>query len=142
MIRRATDADIPRLVEMGRRFLKESPYHRHIAENPQQMAELGRQLMKNAGGLLISEHDGQITGMFGFVVYDHFMSGERVAGEVFWWVEPEARGDGVKLLRTAEQEARNAGAKAMQMIAPDEHVAGFYARLGYIPVEMTYQRSL
>jgi hypothetical protein len=30
--------------------------------------------------------------MLGYVIFPHFLSGELVAGEVFWWVEPEDTG--------------------------------------------------
>ncbi|KKL26893.1 hypothetical protein LCGC14_2390670, partial [marine sediment metagenome] len=40
MIREATPDDIPRLVEMGRRFVSESSYKEVISENPEQMGLL------------------------------------------------------------------------------------------------------
>jgi GNAT superfamily N-acetyltransferase len=141
MIRAAIASDVPRLVEMGRRFRAETGYAKHLAENPAKMAELAQQLA-DAGCLLVSERDDQIVGMIGFIVYPHFLSGETTGGEVFWWVEPEHRGEGVKLLREAERVARTAGAKTMQMIAPTDRVATLYQRLGYEFVEASYQRAL
>jgi GNAT superfamily N-acetyltransferase len=61
---------------------------------------------------------------------------------VLWWVEPEHRGDGLRLLREAESRAKLANAKYMQMIAPTEAVETVYKRLGYQYVESTYQRAL
>ena len=141
MIREANAEDIPRLVEMGMNFHNASPYHDHIRENPEQFRKLGEQLVAR-NGLLLSEREGEICGMFGYFVYPHFMSSEIVAGEVFWWVEPHYRGDGVKLLREAEKRAKTAGAKRMQMIAPDDRVGTLYKRLGYNFVEASYQKTL
>lgn len=141
MIRLATAADVPRLVEMGRRFRSETGYAKHLAENPAKMTELAQQLAA-AGGLLVSERSGEIVGMIGFVIFPHFLSGETTAGEVFWWVEPEHRGEGVKLLREAERYARARGATKIQMIAPTDRVALLYQRLGYEFVEANYQRAL
>jgi GNAT superfamily N-acetyltransferase len=141
MIRPATAADVPRLVEMGRRFRSETGYAKILAENPAKMTELATQLAAS-GGLLVSERAGELVGMIGFYVYPHFLSGESTAGEVFWWVEPEHRGEGVKLLKEAERRARTAGAETMQMIAPTDRVATLYKRLGYEFVEASYQRSL
>lgn len=141
MIRLAREADIPRLVEMGQRFRRESSYAERLADNPEKMAELGRQLLK-VDGLLLSEKDGELTGMLGFILHNHFISGEVFAGEVFWWVEPERRGDGLRLLREAEKRARARGAKYMQMIAPTDQVATIYKRLDYEFVEATYQKAL
>jgi GNAT superfamily N-acetyltransferase len=141
MIRIASLDDIPRMVEMGERFRSETSYRDHIAQNAEQMAKLGRDLIAK-GEILISEHDGRITGMLGYLLYDHFISGERIAGEVFWWVEPEARGDGLRLMREAEKRAKAAGAKQFQFIAPTPQLERIYPRLGYAWVESTFQRSL
>lgn len=142
MIRFAVLPDVPRLVEMGRRFRRESNYGSMIGENPEQMARTAAQLIESAGGVLVSERGGELVGMLGFVVFPHFLSGEIVAGEVMWWVEPEHRGDGLKLLRAAESAARARGAVKMHMIAPTEQVGAIYRRLGYELVESTFQRCL
>lgn len=140
-LRLAREADIPRLIEMGERFRAGSSYERHLAANPEQMTKMAAQLIA-VDGLLISERSGHITGMLGFLVFPHFLSGEVVGGEVFWWVEPEHRGDGLKLLREAERQATARGAKKMQMIAPTDQVARVYQHLGYDFVESAYQREL
>lgn len=141
MIRLACAADVPRLVEMGLRFRAETDYARHLVENPAQMAELAARLIAS-DGVLVSERAGALVGMLGYVLFPHFLSGELVAGEVFWWVEPEHRGEGVKLLREAERRAKQRGALKLQMIAPNEKVGALYQRFGYSYVESTFQRSL
>lgn len=141
MIRDATEKDIPRMVEMGRAFRSGSTYEKHLADNPEKMAELGRKLIA-ANSLLVDESDGEIHGMLGYVIHNHFMSGETFAGEIFWWVNEDNRGFGLKLLREAEKRAKAAGATQMQMIAPNERVASLYQRLGYGFVESTFQRAL
>jgi GNAT superfamily N-acetyltransferase len=141
LIRLAQASDIPRVVEMGRRFRSMTGYAKVLAENPEKMTELAGQLVTQ-GGLLVSERDGQIVGMLGFIVFPHFISGEITCNEAFWWVEPEHRGEGVKLLREAERLAKQAGAKYMAMIAPNSRVGNLYERMGYQYVESAYQRSL
>jgi GNAT superfamily N-acetyltransferase len=140
-IRPAVESDIPRMVDMGVKFNEQSPYSKHLKISREKVAAMGKQLI-DANGLLVSERDGQIVGMIGFIVHNHFMSGETVAGEVFWWVEPEFRGDGLRLLKEAEKRAREAGAKKMHMIAPTDQVATVYERVGYDFVESTFQKSL
>lgn len=142
MIRLATANDLPRMVEMGLRFLEESPYKKYFARNPGKMLELGERLLASAGGILVAQKDQEIVAMLGFIVHEHFISGERVAGEVFWWVEPEHRGAGLRLLREAEKEAKARGAVNLQMIAPDERVGKLYGLLGYEFLESTHQKSL
>lgn len=140
-VRLATAADIPRLVEMGRRFRSESTYSKYLADNPERMAQLGHMLLEK-DGLLLAERNEQTVGMLGFIIHSHFISGELVAGEVFWWMEPEYRGDGLKLVEEAKRRARLAGAKYLHMIAPSERVARLYRHLGYEFVESTHQITL
>lgn len=145
MIREATPADIPRIVEMGRRFRMESSYKDHLAENPEQMKALAEQIISNPkGSILVSEKDGKLTGMLALLVFPHYLSGESIAIEVLWWVEPEARAGstGLKLMREAEEIAVEMGAKKMQMVAPTERIGKLYEHLGYSRVESSYQRSL
>jgi len=145
MIREATTADIPRLVEMGHRFVSETSYKEHLKDNPGQMKSFAEQMLGNPNGLiLVAENGGKKpVGMLAMFFFPHYFSGESIAGEVFWWVEPEARGRmGFELLKEAEKIARARGAKKIQMIAPNEQVARVYEHLGYRQVETTYQRSL
>lgn len=141
MIREALESDIPRMVEMGRRFREESSYNEHLTDNPAKMAALGKILIEK-NSLLVSERAGEIVGMLGFVIHSHFISGDVMAMEVFWWVEPDHRGEGVKLLHEMKNRARAAGAKFYQMIAPNEKVAEFYKAIGCLWVESTYQGTL
>ena len=143
MIRNATHADIPRLVEMGGRFIASSSYCGHFANNANARRDLMDRLMNHPdGALFVSEKEGALVGMIGVYAYRHPWSGERIGGEVFWWVEPEARGCGMELLYRAEQWADDAGCVRLQMIAPNEKVARAYRRLGYAKIEECYQRDL
>ena len=143
MIRRATDADIERLMDMGERFVRETEYRSLVTLKPERLAaSIANVLAAPGGAVFVSGSDATLTGMIAMLVYDHPFSGERTAFELVWWVEPEARGDGVRLLRAAEDWAREQGATHMQMVAPNERVGALYERLGYAPVETSYQRSL
>jgi len=143
MIRQATIEDMPRLVEMGRRFAAETEYRKIIEVKPERIEASVVSLMANPDGVFfVSGSDGSPTGMIAMLAYDHPFSGERTAFEVVWWVDPEARGDGVRLLRAAEGWAKEQGIHKVQMVAPNERVGALYQRLGYEPVEVSYQRSL
>lgn len=145
MIREATVADIPRLIEMGHRFVSETSYKDHLEENPEQMKILAEQIISNPNGrILVAEKDQKPIGMLALILFPHYLSGELVAGEVFWWVEPEARKGrtGLELMKKAEEIAVSWGAKKMQMVAPSERIGKLYEYLGYSHVESTYQRSL
>lgn len=141
MIRLAAISDIPRLVEMGARFREQSTYKNHLAEDKGQLEVMAKKLV-DVEGMLVCEVNGAVVGMIGFIVFPHFLSGETVAGEVVWWVEPEHRGAGPRLMRAAEKKAAEQGAKKMQMIAPNDRVGKLYEHFGYAFVESAYQKDL
>jgi GNAT superfamily N-acetyltransferase len=143
MIRAATKDDTARIVEMGERFASETEYREFITVDPERVREVVSNLVESENGVIfVSGSDATLTGMIGLVIYDHVWSGEATAFEVVWWVEPEARGDGVRLLRAAEKWARSKGIEKMQMVAPNRKVGILYERCGYVPVETSYQRNL
>ncbi len=143
MIRPATFEDIERLVEMGQRFAAETSYKDSIEVDPDAIRGTLENLLRSEdAAVLVSGSDATITGMIIVLTYTHVWSGKPIASELVWWVEPEARGAGVRLLRAAELWARCKGVEKMQMIAPNQKVGEFYQRLGYVPVETSFQRSL
>lgn len=143
MIRAAGLADVPRLVAMGRAFLATPPYAGLFADDPDQLAATVTGLITGALSTVLVSVDGdQVVGMIGMLATPHFLSRQIIAGEVFWWVEPDHRGAGVRLLQAAEAWARSRGAVAIQLIAPDARVAAVYERWGYALLERSYVRRL
>ncbi len=150
MIRPATEQDVPAIVWMAMRALREGPYATIIKEN----LEVVERLVKNLLGhpqakILIAEREGKARGVMGFVVYNHFYSGEPVAQELIWYIEPEARkmtafGEGAafELLAEGERQAKQAGAEIMQLTAPSEAIGRIYERRGYKQIEVGYQVRL
>jgi len=135
--------DTPALVAMGQQFLQTEMYRDVIQQNPAQMAIVVENLIEHEGAaILVLERDGILVGMIGIICTVHFLSGELCAGEVFWWVTPGHRGDGVRLLKAAESWAMVRGAKKLQMIAPTERVGQFYERMGFTRIEIAYQKEL
>jgi N-acetylglutamate synthase-like GNAT family acetyltransferase len=143
MIREATEADIPRIQEMGSRSLREGPYKDMVGDNPEQTGKLAIEVMQK-GIILVSEENEALTGVLAFIVFPHYFSGELTAGEVIWHVEKEYRHSftALALLRAAERMARGFGAKRMQFTAPSEEVGKAYESLHYSKVEVTYQKAL
>ena len=143
MIRQARHTDTVRLMEMGARFIAETSYARLVAADPSRMLSIVEGVLAASNGaIFVSDIDGSLTGMIGVLVYPHPFSNELTGFDLFWWVEPEARGHGVRLMRAAEEWAKDRGATKMQMVAPSPRVETLYARLGYEPIEVAYQRSL
>lgn len=143
MIRPATADDLPRIVAMGLRFLGDVYAAKMAAPDPERMAQTVDWLLSSdERALFVAEKDGGLTGMIGLFLYQHPMSGERTASEMFWWVEPEHRGTGLRLLNRARAWAKDAGATTLQMIAPTADVEVLYARLGFTRIEVAYARAL
>jgi GNAT superfamily N-acetyltransferase len=140
----ATVEDLDAIVVMGTEFIQSTAYEAVLPIHPGPMAAcVARLIDAPDGAVFVSEADGQLTGMIGLVAYAHHISGERVAGEVFLFVRPKARGrTGLDLIRHAEQWARAQGAIRLELIAPSDRTGALYARLGYAPMERTYHRSL
>lgn len=142
-VRLATLADVPTLTAMGQTFLS-SLYAGLLADNPAALATLASTLIGRDDSVVFVADDPHagVVGMIAMMVYAHPMSGERVASELFWWVEPAHRGIGVKMLRQAQLWATARDAVLLQMIAPTPDVAAFYTRLGFQPVETTFLKRL
>lgn len=146
VIRLATVADVPRIVELGSRSLMEGPYHDILMDNPGVTSELAKKLLTAPNArVLVAEEDGVIVGLFAFIVFDHYYSGESVAGEMVWYTTPEARrgGPALELLWAAEKMAHDLGAKKMQLTAPTDEIAEAYQKLrGYKRIEVSFQRDI
>jgi GNAT superfamily N-acetyltransferase len=142
-IREATEADLPAVVAMGRRFRNETGYAQLMPENVDKITSTSRLLITSSDGVvLVVDRGGVLIGMIGVLVYPHHFSDVRTAGELYFWVDPAYRGYGVRLLRRAEQWARAHGAVMMQMIAPTPDVCLLYERLGYTAIETAFQKDL
>lgn len=141
--REAVAADLPRIVELGSHFLDQTGYRALLAANPEQMARTAASFVNDPEKvILLAERDERIIGMLLALVYDHPLSSERIGSELVWWVEPDARGCGLHLLRQAERWAKAHGAGVMQMVAPTPAVGRLYQSRDYVPVEQLWQRAL
>ena len=145
MIRQATPDDLPRIIEMGRTFLLDGPYKDVIEDNPEVPLALAKKLVTNPlARILVEEQDGKLVGVFCFILYPHYYSGLMTAGELIWYVEPEARKTmaGLRLKWAAEKLAKELGAVQMQLTCPPDQDALFSRLSGYVQVETGYQRRL
>lgn len=90
--------------------------------------------------------DGEIVGALGGVVTADPNDGVLTGSEMFWWVQPECRGHGLRLLMQFEEWARGRGAKRLAMVhllsLMPEKVGKLYERMGYTAVEVNYHKQL
>lgn len=131
---------------MGSRSLVEGPYKDLLADRPAITQALAKKLLElDNAKILVCEVDGKIGGVFAFIVFPHYYSGEITAGEMIWFVESEIRktGAGLELLWAGEKLAKSLGATKMQLTAPTDEIAEMYGRLrGYKKVETAFQRAI
>jgi predicted aconitase len=144
IIRDATLADVPQLVEMGQRFRAKTSYVGIVAENPAQMAQTATRLIEQPqSAVMVAEsRTGALVAMIGLTCYVHHISGAWTAGEVFWW--SESPGAGILLLRQAVSWAQSQRAVTLQMVQPVEEVrlGDLYARFGFRCIEAAWQLDL
>lgn len=141
-MRVALDADKPALVGMGMALLR-SEYAGSIRPNPDAIGRtLDRMLATETARAWVAERDGIVVGTIGGWVYEHPMSGDLIATEVMWWVDPTARGYGLRLRNLFKQWAREQGARRLTMMSPSPETDQLYERLGLVAIERTYQEEL
>lgn len=145
-IRDATTADLDALVAMGEDFHGSTPYALAFPSNPAQFRAIGERLIADPNGtLLVREVDGVPVGMLGAMVFPHALTGERTAGELFFWSTPEHRGvTGVRLMKAMEAWASAQGAAWIQMTQPAwaDRVGDLYHALGYQRLEIAWTKRL
>lgn len=147
MIRAATEADIPAIVEMSRRFYVTTSYSAFAAMDDDTVAALSAWLI-NDGVLLVAEAGGGPVGMAGLAITPFMFNRDvTTAHEVIWWVNPEAQSAGVgkALLSAIEPACKAKGATAIQMMhlhdSPPQ-AGEMYLRLGYRLSELCYTKEV
>ncbi len=153
IVRPATVSDVGATVRMGRRFFELSGYGEIVAFDTDSFARTVSGLIRSdSGTVLIGEqaHRGEQAhpvGMAAGVLYPSYLNhAHRTGQELFWWVEPAARGHGRLLLDALEAWARDQGAHSFTMGAltalRPQALDALYVRSGYRPMEKLYLRSL
>lgn len=144
MIRDATEADVKRIVEMGRAFFEISGQDDIATFDDEAAADTVRACMEE-GVVLVLQKDGVLVGMAGALIYRIYLSRDDItAQELFWWVEPEHRGVGTELLKMLERRAKENGAASIAMIELEsmKGVGRLYERAGYRAHDHTYVKRL
>ncbi len=141
MIRDGVESDIPSLLRMGRKF-HEAAGLADIAtwDDESFRATLSRMIGADSGIVLVIDR-GEIVGMAGAVIYPfYFNAGHRTCQEIFWWVEPEARGSAA-LLEMLEARAGQGGESLIMSnidsLRP-EALARYYRIRGFRAAENTF----
>jgi GNAT superfamily N-acetyltransferase len=146
IIRLASAADIPRLIELLQLGAIDP-----AKEDPSRLDDYGAALAEiNAdgrGGVLVAELDGVVVGMVQVIVFRHLQERGRLCAELeSMHVHPEHRshGLGALLVDAAVAHARATGCYRVQLTSnrsrSDAH--RFYERNGFDPSHVGFKRRL
>ncbi len=135
----ATEADIPALVEMGRRFHAMSP-HKPVGDYDGAAVErVLRFLMTNPDGIVLTNGEGMIAGLIAPVFFAPTI---RMGEESSWWAEK----GGKELLEAFEEETvkRGGNCAMVSTLAGDREppIERIMRRAGYLPIERRWMKAL
>jgi GNAT superfamily N-acetyltransferase len=133
MIREATHADIPRLLEMGEKFAAKAGLVDHCGYDPESMAATFSAMIERDEFCLFIGEAGAIGGMKAPHPFNH---AKLMADELFWWSEGR---EGLRLLEAYEEWAGDAMIRmtTLEAVNPDR-MSKFYQRRGYQPLERVF----
>jgi hypothetical protein len=143
VIRPATISDIPKMLEMGRKFFEASGYSDIADLEVNSLRATFEALITNSEAVVLVG-DGAMAAALIYPFY--FNASHKTAQEMFWWVNPERRGIGTELLDALIASVKAKGAQSLSMIALErltpEKVGGIYERRGFRPSERSYIKKL
>jgi GNAT superfamily N-acetyltransferase len=115
--------------------------------DPAQFEATWRQILAMGLGVVYaSTVDGKIVGAIGGMRHKDANSADMIATEMFWFVDPLRRGDGLKLYDAFEDWAKSQGCQQLQMVHLADSMPAklerFYERKGYRKLEVRYGKEL
>lgn len=142
--RKASLADLPAIIEIGRRFWEQTEYHKAGMEYSEDRAGNMAKMAIESGITIISETDGYIHGMMLCIVHPAAFSDGMVCTDLAFYVSPEGRksGVGTTLLGMTEALAIEKGCRmivmvSLQSVDPKESEA-LFGKMGYRHAESSY----
>ena len=161
IIREATLADSPAIVQMTERFIHTTEYGRWLKPTQEGLISLIVRVM-DLGTIVVAQNvsyigdgtiqrqvgPGELVGLLALACLKHPVNQENYADELIWWVEPEWRRGtvGPKMLRYAERWARHKGCSMIKMVAPEGEggpdLDRFYKWNDYTALERAYLKLL
>lgn len=136
-LRVATLQDIPAMVAIGEKFIKESPTYSQRGYIPERAAAHFQAIINGAGVIFLAEENGQIIGGFVGGIITDWQSNHKMAFDYVMYVEPNNRGFGVarELADCFILWAKAMGADCIQCgtgtKVNTEHTVNLYKSLGF-----------
>jgi len=149
-VRRATAEDLDRYLPLAAAFHSASPVHSALPFDYEGFTNFYLAAVSNPNmGIWVAEKDGQVVGITGACDYPmYFSPSHRVVQELWWYLTPEVRGNGVgkQMYDAIESWAKEQGATALFMVALEDErslsMANLYARQGFKPMERMFYKEV
>lgn len=142
-VRLAEIADLDAIVELGIETWPDAPFSQLPPQRGWMRQSIARFLeTRDAAGWLLCD-GAELVGVLAVSLLDHWMTGQRIAVQWWWWIRPEHRnGQGLRLLREAESWAKSKGASAMHLLSINDNFDALCESLHYNKLETTYTKEL
>lgn len=147
IIRKATQDDIPRIVEMAQCFYDQTEHAKHVPMKKECAAGLAIITMKQ-GTMLVAEKDGEVVAMLSAFI-DNFTFNDEIlmVNELAFWVDEAVRGTlvAVRLVKEARKICKANGVLFFNMAALATSPAvteRIYKAMGLEPVANIYMQVL
>jgi len=149
-VRRANHEDIKAFVKQAEAFFAVSPMSERAAFDEPKFAKFCDQALESdTFAFWVVDRDGEIVGISGAMTFPlYFAPTIKIAQELFWWIEPEARGTsaGKQMMFEIEGWAEQVGASHLLMIALENDrsktMERFYGRNGFAPLERIFIKEI
>lgn len=145
IVRNATDADFEQLDALAKKFFDEGQMKGEIGKDSFSTGLRKYVDMDLATCLTLVDGD-VVKGMIGAMITLDFVTEDLVCSEMFWYVDPDHRRQGIKLHRALEVEAKNRGCARIYMVhlarLNADKMEKYYLRCGYEPLEVFYTKNL
>lgn len=147
-LRVATKDDVPILVEMGEKFIKESPTYTQRGFIPEKTAMHFNWLLEGNGVIFVAEIFGEIVGAFIGGITTDWQSEHKLAFDYVMYVKPEHRTSGVakELVNAFVLWAKEMGADRINCgtatMVNTKQCAALYESLGFTPVGLFLEMEL
>jgi GNAT superfamily N-acetyltransferase len=149
-VRRAVAEDFANYLQLAKRFHTASPMHNVISFDENGYSDFFHAALENDDiGMWAAVAADGIVGIAGALAYPmYFSPTNKVVQELWWWLDPTARGSGAgkEMFHQIELWAAEKNAVALFMIALEDNRAkkmeNLYVRAGFRPMERTFMREV
>lgn len=122
-------------------------FSKHVKVDVDYATGVWMKWLANGTGIVFAlKKDDRLIGGLGAIKVPDIHCGLLTAIEIFWFTNPEDRGDGLKLLGAYEKWAENTGCKRVAIIHLEdsfpEVLSRIYKRRGYQLIESHYVREV